>query len=487
MSTNMSPSTTSLKSKGILNGGILKPMKRCQTHSVSHNGRVQKNPRPSSASRQSLTSIMPTRRVSQGAHLRKRSERLALCLAKADNQILNISAPVGGQSVPPQAKPSAPLVVPGPEPTSSAGHPLEFMGRPKIYRSPDLFGGDSKYADPDFKPSLDSLRDPHQQHLTWPQYAASPQSAQVRRQLPTESLGGQMEVSTVDKMELESQQLSIPLEQIPRHQYKDVVMTDPSGYDNKQTSTDTSCVVLAMQDVCVDSSTPPETQGPCPPSSTGFVRDGWLAKRHDQKRLTSRLQRWHPHRRQSTPKKTESELLSPKVLEEIFKLDQEPEPEYAVDSQQATVVQHVKASGEALRQNRPRKNVRFNLIPEILGPRHVSSDDEDSEVGPLVGVEQEDVPENLDDLYTSPIVRTSGEDTTSKKNGVTQQRQRDSSEPRQQNRQSQRIEAAQKETRLDDGTMPNKEGVNEPRSRLVTRVGAVISRYMPASLGRLWV
>ena len=437
---------------------------------------------------------MPTRRVPRGAHLRKRSERLALCLAKADNQVINTSAAVDGPVVPLQGWPSAPLVVPGLEPTSSAGHPLEFMGRPNIYRSPGLFGGDSKYANPDFKPSLGSVRDLYRLHLTWPQYAtnASPQSAQAKRQLPTESFGEQIEVSAVAKVELESQQLSIPPEQIPRHQYKDVIMTDLSRYDNKQASTDTICVVLAMQDVCVDSSTPPETQGRSPPSSTGFVRDGWLAKRHEEKRLASRLQRWHPHRRQSTPKKTESELLSPKVLEEIFKLDQAPEPEHAVDSQQPTVVQDVKASGEALRQNRPRKKVRFNLVPEILGPRHVSSDGEDSEIGPLVGVQQQAVPETLDDLYTSPSVRSSGEGTTSRKNGATQQRQRDSSEPRQKNTQSQRIEAAgfeaaKKETLPDDGTMPNKEGVSESRSRLVARVGAMISRYMPASLGRLWV
>lgn len=490
----MSPSTSSLKAKVIPNGGIVKPKKYCQRHSIGNNGRLQQSPRRSPVSQWSLTSTIPNRPVSQGARLRKRSEQIALYFERATNQVMKASVRVGGQAVPPEPTPSAP----DSEPTSTALHPLDFMGRPNIYRSPGLFGRDSKFASPNFKPNLGSVEDLYRLHLTWPKYAGrTPQVGQSRPQTTADSLDEEMDEGPVGEMMHEaSHQWGVLPEQTQRHRYNDVVMTDPSRHGDKQWAPETCCVVLDVQDVSMGLSTPPETEEARPPCTTGFVRDGWRAKRHHQKRLTSRLQcmekRWHPHRRQSSPKETDLGLLSPKILAEIFELGQEPERDQGVGCQQPAPVEEAKSPGNALRQNRPRKKVRFNLVPEILGPRHASSRGVDLTHGPHIDVEQDAVPEDLEDDITDREVKISSQGTTSTRARVKQHQHQDLNEALHQKAQGQsseagNSEAAQKEMRPDDGNMPKKEDVTESRSRVVTRLGAVVSRYVPASLRRLWV
>lgn len=474
-------------------------MKRCQSPSVGNNGRLQKSPRRSPVSQWSLISTLHTRSVSQGVRLRKRSEQLALYFERATNPVMKTSVRVGGQVVPPQPTPSAPRVTPDPEPTSTDLHPLDFMGRPNIYRSPGLFGRDSKFANPNFKPNLGSVHDLYRLHLTWPKYAGRT-LGQSGPPTPAESLDEEMEEDPLDGMMHEaSHQWGVLPEQNQRHQYNDVVMTDPSRRGDKQRVPDTCCVVLDIQDVSMASmglSTPPETEEARPRCTTGFVRDGWLAKRHHQKRLTSRLQcmekRWHPHRRQSSPKETDLELLSPTILAEIFELGQEPERDQAVGCQQPATVEEAKPPVDALRQSRPRKKVRFNLVPEILGPRHVSSRGVDLTHGPHINVEQDAVPEDLEEDITYRDVKIPSQETTSTRARIEQQRHQDLNEALRQKAQVQSSEAgtseaAQREMRPDDRIMPNKEGVTESRSRVVTRLGAVVSRYVPASLRRLWV
>lgn len=319
--------TSIIKAKIVPNGGIIKltsvRRRKSAEHLCSLPARVQTCPRhPSPCEDGSATPISPRclyRNPRAVQHVRAPRQSLS------SRQWLNhrLSSLVENVLVKEETdlKPASPL---------SRPHPLAFMGVPKLYYNPGLFGGDSQFADPNFKPTLTStVKDLHRLHVHWPKYAGvAAQTAQTQHTADVD----------IEMVDAPAAELDIPIlsdcdvaEGQQQQIHYDDAMEGVLNKINGMSEVDplkSSSMTVADDDGHDDGHDLSSLEsGTC----------GWRFLMHNERRYAAHLKcvdkRWHPYRRQAP--KPVTELLSRKALAAIFKLAEQlpsPVPRAAMDT-----------------------------------------------------------------------------------------------------------------------------------------------------------